>query len=227
MSTKILELKDVTSTSRGFCLKNINLTIEPGYIYGLMGANGAGKTTLMKTIMSENAKYRGNIFIQGENIKNNHAKMMNQIGFVSEDVAFFGECSAIENARILGSLYDEFDMNLFKDVMKKMNQSCGKVYGKMSRGEKLKFQLAFAIAHKPCLYLLDEVTAGMDPVFRIDFFSILQELLIDENASILMTSHITSEMETKADYIGIMKEGKLIQFGESLDIIPKLKEITK
>ena len=67
----------------------------------------------------------------------------------------------------------------------------------------------------------------MDPVFRIEFFSILQELLIDEKAAILMTSHIASEMETKADYIGIMKEGKLIQFGESLDIIPKLKEITK
>ena len=142
-------------------------------------------------------------------------------------MAFFGECSAIENARILGSLYDEFDMELFKSVMKKMNQSCGKVYGKMSRGEKLKFQLAFAIAHKPCLYLLDEVTAGMDPVFRIEFFSILQELLIDEKAAILMTSHIASEMETKADYIGIMKEGKLIGFGESLEIIPKIKEITK
>ena len=87
----------------------------------------------------------------------------------------------------------------------------------MSRGEKLKFQLAFAIAHQPCLYLIDEATAGMDPVFRKEFFEILQRLIVDEQASILMTSHIVSEIQRKTDYVGVMKEGKLVTFTESID----------
>ena len=90
----------------------------------------------------------------------------------------------------------------------------------MSRGDLFKFQIAFAMAHKPALYLIDEVTAGMDPVFRIDYFKILQEIIAEENASILMTSHIQDEIQRKMDYVGIMEDGKLIEFGETLDIFP-------
>jgi len=76
------------------------------------------------------------------------------------------------------------------------------------------------MAHKPEIYLLDEVTAGMDPVFRMDFFKILQDVIRDEKASVIMTSHIESEMERKTDYVGIMEEGQLINFGESIDVVP-------
>ncbi|MBQ8166428.1 MAG: ABC transporter ATP-binding protein, partial [Lachnospiraceae bacterium] len=75
------------------------------------------------------------------------------------------------------------------------------------------------MGHKPYLYLLDEVTAGMDPVFRIDFFKLLHKVIEDEQASVLMTSHIESEMEQKMDYLGILENGKLIKFGESLDVL--------
>ena len=89
----------------------------------------------------------------------------------------------------------------------------------MSRGELMKFQMAFAMAHKPALYLLDEVTAGMDPVFRIDFFKMLQEVIQTEEASVLMTSHIQTEIGQKTDYVGIMEVGRLVEFGESLDLV--------
>jgi ABC-2 type transport system ATP-binding protein len=89
----------------------------------------------------------------------------------------------------------------------------------MSRGERMKFQMAFAMGHKPCIYLLDEVTAGMDPVFRMDFFKIFHKVIEDESASVLMTSHIESEMEHKMDYLGILENGKLVKFGESLDVL--------
>ena len=90
----------------------------------------------------------------------------------------------------------------------------------MSRGELFKFQTAFAMAHKSALYLIDEATAGMDPVFRIDYFKMLQEIIAEENASILMTSHIQDEIQRKMDFVGIMEDGKLIEFGETLDIFP-------
>lgn len=110
-------------------------------------------------------------------------------------------------------------MDIFKDAMKKMELPITKTVGKMSRGENFKFQTAFAMAHKPVLYLLDEVTAGMDPVFRIDYFKMLQEIIAGEQASVLMTSHIQDEISRKTDFVGIMEKGKMIKFGESLEIL--------
>ena len=124
----------------------------------------------------------------------------------------------MQNVEMLSCFYEDWDMKLFEDAMKKMDLSVKKTVGKMSRGEYFKFQTAFAMAHKAELYLLDEVTAGMDPVFRIDYFKMLQEIIAGEQASVLMTSHIQDEICRKTDYVGIMEEGKLIRFGESLEV---------
>ena len=117
-----------------------------------------------------------------------------------------------------GPLYDDWDDTRFFKAMQKMNLSPGKTVGKMSRGELFKFQTAFAVAHQPALYLIDEATAGMDPVFRIDYFKMLQEIIAEENASILMTSHIQDEIQRKMDFVGIMEDGKLGEAGKSLVI---------
>lgn len=224
---EILVWKNVTGKSRGFHLQNISLSLQAGYIYALVGANGAGKTTLMKYIMDEDVQYDGEIFVAGEKLRGNHARLMNQIGYVSEDNRFFEEKTGRQNAALLGGFYDEFDMGQFEEAMKRMGLSPGKLYGKMSRGERLKFQLAFAIAHKPCLYLLDEVTAGMDPVFCIEFFEVLSGLIRDEECSVLMTSHIQSEIEQKTDFVGIMEQGRLVKFGESLEVLGHLQRERK
>ena len=220
MSTPILELEHVTGKGHGFRLSDISFSMQSGYIYGLMGVNGAGKSTLLKTIVNENAKYRGTIRVLGEDIRKNHARLMNRIAFVSEEHPFFEDRTARQNAQTLGLLFESFSMEKFEQVMAEMQLSCGKIYKKMSRGERLKFQLAFAMAYEPALYLMDEATAGMDPVFREDFFMMLQQIIKEEKASILMTSHIESEMELKADYVGIMEAGKLVSFGECPEVLP-------
>ena len=115
----------------------------------------------------------------------------------------------------MGRFYEEWDDTVFFKAMQKMNLSVGKVVGRMSRGETFKFQTAFAMAHKPALYLIDEATAGMDPVFRIDYFKMLQEIIAEETASILMTSHIEDEIKRKMDYVGIMENGKLVEVKEA------------
>ena len=217
MGKAILTFEHVTGKGRKFHLEDICFELMPGYICGLIGENGAGKTTLIKSVMDDKYRYKGRILIEGEDIRSNHAQIKNRIGFVSEDQRFFDELSAKQNVEILGNFYDRFDMNLWMEMMKEMEVPSSKRYQKMSRGEKLKFQLAFAIAHQPCLYLIDEATAGMDPVFRKEFFEILQRLIVDEQASILMTSHIVSEIQRKTDYVGVMKEGKLVTFTESID----------
>ena len=215
----ILEFKHVTGKTRHFNLQNISFELEAGYIMGIAGKNGAGKSTLFDYIMNPKQQYAGEILIEGVNIRDKHYYMMNRIGFISDNnTGFLMDKSAKENVQLFGMLYDDWDDERFYHAMQKMNLSPGKIVGKMSRGEMFKFQTAFAMAHKPALYLIDEATAGMDPVFRIDYFKILQEIIADENASILMTSHIQDEIQRKMDFVGILEDGKLIEFGECLDV---------
>lgn len=216
----ILEFKNVSGKTKQFNLQNISFSLEAGYIMGLAGKNGAGKSTLIDYIVNPKQQYTGEILIEGRNIRDKHYHMMNRIGFISDNnMGFMMEKSAKENMQLFGILYDNWDERLFYQTMQKMNLSPGKLVGKMSRGEMFKFQTAFAMAHKPALYLIDEATAGMDPVFRIDYFKILQEMIAEEKASILMTSHIQDEIQRKMDFVGIIEDGKLIQFGETLDVI--------
>lgn len=215
----MLVFENVRGTSKKFALDDINFILPAGYIMGLVGKNGAGKTTLFHYILDEKQRYTGTIKIAGIDIRENHAAIKNKIGFVSDENAFFLDWTGVENAEICGKLYDYFDMEAFFRAAKRMELEAGKTYLNMSRGERLKFQMAFAMAHRPSIYLLDEVTAGMDPIFRKDFFKILQEVIRDEQASVLMTTHIQTELQQKTDFVGIMEEGRLIQFGESLDIM--------
>lgn len=219
MEQIILEFRKVNGNKGKFRLKNINFTLPAGYICGLVGSNGAGKTTLMNYILSDIKRYTGNIYLEGKDIHTSREWVKNRIGFVSEDNAFFTERSAAQNAELLGRFYEHFDTDIFMDSLKEMEVSPGRIYNNMSRGEKIKFQLAFAMAHKPVLYLLDEATAGMDPVFRIDFYKILHRLVEEGNASVLMTTHIESEIARQTDYVGIMENGNLLSFGESLDLV--------
>ena len=215
----LLEFEHVTGTSSKFHLQDVSFSLPAGYIMGLAGKNGAGKTTLIDYIMNPKTQYTGSIRMNGEDIRSNHTQMKNSIGFISDENQFLKERSASQNAEILGSLYEKWDNEIFKDALKKMELPGTRVYGKMSRGERMKFQMAFAMAHRPALFLLDEVTAGMDPVFRIDFFKILQEVISTEEASVLMTSHIQEEIGQKLDKVGILENGRLVSIGESLDII--------
>lgn len=213
----ILTFEHVTGRRGRFRLKDINLKLQAGYIYGLAGRNGAGKTTLMKYILEEHCRYKGEIYLDGGNISSDRARTMNKVGYIAEDNLFFEERTGVQNAEILGGLYDDFSMEKFREVMKTMEITGTKAYKRMSRGERLKFQLAFAIAHSPCLYLLDEATAGMDPVFRLELFDMLRHLIKDGQCAVLMTSHIRSEIEEKTDYVAVMEDGALGTFVESLD----------
>ena len=214
----ILEFINVTGTSKKYSLQDISFSLEPGYIMGLAGKNGAGKSTLLDYIMNPRQQYTGEIKINGVNIRENHRYMLNKLGFISDNNSFLLDRTAEQNAEILGVLYEEWDKGIFYNAMKKMDLSVKKTVGKMSRGELFKFQTAFAMAHNPAVYLIDEVTAGMDPVFRIDYFKMLQEIIADEKASIIMTSHIQDEIHRKMDYVGIMEDGKLVQFGDTLSV---------
>lgn len=218
MDNIALEFKDVTGKGFGFKLKNVSMTLENGYIYAVTGKNGAGKTTLFNYILTEKQRYTGSIRLSGYELARNHAKAMEITGLVSEDNTFFENRTGRQNAEILGLVYDNFDMELFDKCMKKMNASSQTTLWRMSRGERMKFQLAFAIAHHSRLYLLDEATAGMDAVFKIELFDMLRQLIAGEDCCVLMTTHDMSEIAKNTDYAAVMDNGTLGKFRESIEV---------
>lgn len=201
-----------------FLLQDISFSLPQGYIMGLVGKNGAGKTSFFDLIMDERKRYTGEICLEGREIHEDHLQFLDRVGFVSEKNHFLERRTAEQNAQMLGRFYTRFDMERFGDAMERFRVSSGKTLLKMSRGEAVKFQLAFAVAHRPRLYLLDEATAGMDPVFRADFYRVLRELLQEENCSVVLSTHIEEEIEKQLDYVGILERGRLISFGENAPV---------
>ncbi len=197
-------------------LQDISFCLPTGFIAGIVGENGAGKTTLFEYIMHPKKQYTGSILLNGKEIHDDYIALRQQIGFVSEKNRFFMQKSARENAKLAACFFDYWDYDLFENEMKKMQVSSTQLLSRMSRGQYMKFQMAYAMAHHPSLYLLDEVTAGMDPVFRIEYFKILQNLLENEDVSILMISHIQEEIDRKMDYVGKMENGKLVSWKENI-----------
>lgn len=210
----MLEFRNVEKKSKKFELKNISFTAEEGFITGIVGVNGAGKTTLLNLLKDEKADYSGEILFDGENIKNNHDAFRGMLGFVSDDNAFFEEFTVAQNVAMLSCFYPEWNAELFKEKMKAFEVSTGKKMSALSRGERVRFQLAFAMAHNAKLYVFDEATAGMDPVFRKDFFKVIHELIATQPVTVIMTTHIEEDIRKHMDYVGVLDAGSLTSFSE-------------
>ena len=211
----VLEFRHVTGINKKFALADVSFTLEKGYIMGLAGRNGAGKTTLLNYILSEAKLYNGEIYLAGEDIRKDRVWTMDHIGLVSEGNQFFADWTVGDNAARLGAFYSKWDGAYFEEQIGAMGISMDKRIKHLSRGEYMKFQMAFAMAHQPSLYLLDEATAGMDPVYRREFFQLLLSVIEQEKASVLMTTHSKEELSKRTDYIGILDQGSMISFGEN------------
>lgn len=217
----LLEFQNVSGTGRGFCLKDISFGVEAGYLLGIAGENGAGKTTLLHYIADGKKHYTGSIRFQGQELHTSHTKLLSRIAFVADEVPFFKKYSGRQNAKLLAPFYEEWDWELFEQAAGEVSLSTGAgltldtPLKNLSRGEYLRFQMAFAMAHHTKLYLLDEVTGGMDPVFRKEFFRLLHRILQQEDTLILMTTHIEEEIREKMDYVGILTDGRMESFGEN------------
>lgn len=210
----MLEFRNVTVKRGKFTLSNINFQLEDGYLLGILGKNGAGKTTLLNSMMERHSNYTGNIFYQGIDIQKEPEWFLEKCAYIADDNRFFHKKTAMENIELLGGFYEKMDKEKFKTYMDEMKLSCGQQISAMSRGQFIRFQIAFARAHCARLYLLDEATAGMDPVFRRDFYNILRQILAEE-ATILMTTHIQSDIDKNMDYICRLEQGKMVSFGEN------------
>ena len=207
--TNCIELKGLVKEYKTFTLGPIDLTVPGGSILGLIGENGAGKTTLIKSMLGV-VRPDGEVTLLGNHP--DHAK--EDVGVVMDD-CFFPEHLRVRDVdTVLSRVYRGWDRGLFRGYLDKFGLAGAKNIKELSRGMRMKLSLAAALAHRPKLLLLDEATAGLDPVVRDEILDEFLDFVSDEDHGILISSHITSDLEKVADYIAYLHEGKLLMCDE-------------
>ena len=203
-----LKVSKLTKKWSDFTLSDINISLPQGYIMGLIGRNGSGKTTLINCILDGVKKNKGRIYING--VDHRRAGAKNDIGFVLENGPFFMDKTLLENAYLFGRFYSDWSEATFRESLSEFELRDYMRYADLSKGMKTKYQLAFALSHKPKLLIMDEPTGGMDPVFRRDMLNILQNLVCDLNTAVLFSTHITADLDKVADFVTMLDEGKQV-----------------
>ena len=221
----MIDCNNVSKRFTSFSLKNITFNLPAGYICGLIGENGSGKTTLIN-ILSGLYSYDGKIRISGMDYCNHEYDIKQDIGVVVHGDIFEAKESLISNANYFGRFYKKYSKNLLENYLERFNLNDKKKYKELSKGEKLKFALAFALAHEPRLLLLDEPGANFDIEFRKEFNSLLREFIIDGTRSVILSTHIISDVETFADYILFLKNGEQVLFGDVETIREKYRMVS-
>jgi len=207
---KVLEFNHVSLIWPDFKIDDVTFYLEKGYIMGLVGYNGAGKTTLFRIMENLYRNYTGEILIDGYDCRTQEARVKDITAFISDDQNFFFEESIKRNAEIYSPYYSRWDWDSFYKYLDLFEISDKTKVKNLSRGTFLKFQLAFAVAHHPVLYAMDEPSAGFDPVFRYDFLRIVQNIVAEDNASVLFSTHNTSDLDKIADYITMLDNGRVL-----------------
>lgn len=206
----ILEITNLCKEYHDFKLNNVNLTIPKGMIMGLIGENGAGKTTTIRAILNLLNNTSGEIKVFGLDIKKNEKQIKEEIGVVLDDSFLSEYLNPNAVNRIMKNLYKNWNEDTYNKYIKEFKLPINKNIKDYSSGMKMKLKLAVALSHNAKLLILDEPTSGLDPIARNEILDIFQEFIQDEEHSILVSSHITSDLEHIADYITFINNGEII-----------------
>lgn len=211
-----IEVRNLTKEYENFKLENTSFNVGKGTIMGFIGENGAGKSTTIKAILNLIKKDNGLITVLGKEINRNEKGIKNELGIVLNDGNFNEKLNVKAINKIMKNIYKRWDDDVFYKYIEKFNIDTSKKIEEFSKGMKMKLSIAIALSHKAKILILDEATSGLDPVARDEVLDILMEFIQNEENSILMSSHITSDLEKIADYITFIHNGKII-FSENKD----------
>lgn len=193
-----------------FAVKNVSFTLKEGSILGFIGENGAGKSTTINCILNVLNKDSGEIRIFGKEMGDKDVEIRENIGVVYDSNNFPEYLTAKQINNVFKNIYKKWDENLYYRYLSKFNLPENQMIKKYSRGMSMKLAIAVALSHRPELLLLDEATSGLDPIIRDDILDVLLDFVKEENHSVLLSSHITSDLEKIADYIVFIHEGKIL-----------------
>lgn len=205
-----VEIKKLKKNYQNFNLKIDNLNIPSGVVVGLIGENGAGKTTLIKLLLNAINKNDGEIKIFDKDLKHNEIQVKEDIGVVLDN-SFFPETLNAKNIdTIMKDIYKRWDSKLFYKYLNDFKIKDNQILKAMSKGMRKKVEIATALSHHPKLLILDEATSGLDPIVRNEILDLFFNFIEDEEHTIILSTHITSDLEHIADYIVFIDKGEVV-----------------
>ncbi|GAA0116000.1 ABC transporter ATP-binding protein [Clostridium senegalense] len=219
----VLEIKNITKTYKNFKLDDVSFNLEKGYIMGFIGENGAGKTTTIKLIMNLLKRDSGEIKIFGKDNVKYSKEIKEKIGFVYDDCFYYEKLSIKKNAKIISNFYKQWSFETFSKYLKIFGLNEDQKVKELSKGMKMKFAIAIALSHNAEFLIMDEPTAGLDPIVREELLDIFQKVIQNEDIAILISTHITSDLERISDYITYINKGKIEFSKPTIDVLEEYR----
>ena len=217
----VIELKNVTKDYGDFKLDNVSFAVPEGTVCGFIGQNGAGKTTTINLILDVVNRDSGEITLFGEPVSKDTAYLREDIGVVFDEMGFHEFMTGRDINIMMKNIYRNWDEEVFFDNLKKFSLPAKKKCGAFSRGMRMKLQIAVALSHHARLLIMDEPTSGLDPIVRNEIINIFREFVVEEDHTILLSSHITSDLEKIADEVVFINGGHIVLSGNKDEILEK------
>lgn len=214
--TNAIEVKNLMKNYKDFSVNKISFTVPTGTIMGFVGENGAGKTTTIKAILDLIHTDGGEITVLGEAAGKLSKELKAQIGVVFDGSSLHDNMTAADINTVMKNIYSNWEENIYSDYMRRFELPLNKHLKEYSRGMKMKLSIAIALSHHSKLLILDEATSGLDPMVRDEILDIFLEFIQNEEHTILLSSHIISDIEKIADYVTFIHKGNIV-FSESKD----------
>lgn len=214
-----IEIINLCKHYDGFELKNVNIVVPKGCIMGFVGQNGAGKTTTIRSILNMIAIDDGEIRILGYDNRKDERLAKEDIGVVFDEIGFHKVLNPIQINKMFRNIYRNWEEDTFFAYLEQFGLPRKKPIGKFSRGMQMKLQIAVALSHQPRLLIMDEPTSGLDPIVRNEILDVFLSYVENENHTILLSSHIISDLERVADYITFIDRGRILLSEERLSIL--------
>jgi len=214
-----IEIKCLTKRFNAFTLEGVSLSVPCGYITGLIGPNGSGKTTTIKLVLGMLKKDAGEILLFEQDSKAGGEALKEDISVVMDQPYYIEDWRLYQVEKALAPFYPNWDSAAFRRYLAQFELDAKKKVKELSRGMKMKLQVAAALSHNAKLLILDEPTSGLDPVARDELTDVLQEFIRDGERAVLFSTHITADLEKIADYIAYLRDGQLQFFGTKDDFV--------
>ncbi|MDF2821870.1 MAG: transporter, ATP-binding protein [Clostridiales bacterium] len=214
----MLRVEHLNKKIMDFSLTDVCFHLPKGYIMGLVGVNASGKSTLIKTLINIYHKDSGKVYVDGLSMDEEEKIAKNMMGIVLDENYYERNLCAEENAKNFGKYFECYNHDEFLRYCRQFHVDTKKKLKRLSKGQHMKFQIAFALSHNAKLFIMDEPTANLDQAFRQEFMDIMQDLIADGEKSILLATHQTDTLDQIADYITLLHEGNIV-FSMSKEIL--------
>lgn len=220
-TVNVIELKSVSKDYGDFKLDNVSFSVPQGSVCGFIGQNGAGKTTTIQIILDAINRDGGEVYVFGKSMDQDSAALREDIGVVFDEMGFHDFLNAAQINTIMKNVYRNWDQETYFEYLKRFSLPVKKACGSFSRGMRMKLQIAAALSHDAKLLIMDEPTSGLDPIVRNEMLQIFREYVVEEDHTILLSSHITGDLEKLADEVVFIDGGRIILQGNKDELLER------